>query len=725
MANLGKLTITIEQIGADQVTVKLRNLENQVKSTNNTINQSNSSTQKLGASLNQFSRDASSAFGNAKISVNGTNKVFLDLIQTMLLLGKTSNLSSMKNLGAGFKALFNSDYIKSFVVNTTGARTELKKLADLVKDDRQAKVFKNPVYATYANNPGKELTKFGVVGKDQQPPKININAQQAVYSGLGAAVRESMFAVSKQQAIVKLLGNLRDVMNNPAMKVAFPATIQRAGLNMFAATSTKGSLMAMATGFGALIKEAYTFAAVALSVVVPALIAIGKHASDAAKEMESMQARFTAVKLGELIGGTGVVTAAAQAKATQSAKEMLDYVKQLAIPSTFTAQQLFKSAQQMESFGLNSKRSLFIAAQLAEVFGGTEEELLMITRMMGRMAAGELPDARALGRFGMNKEMLFGGKSDELTGEELLSKFAEFIRKRYSTIYDQLGNTAESKLATLQEKFQFGMAKIGEPINKALGPIINKLIDFIDKLERSGVLEEFGKSIGDMLTKMSSPEVFDGLVQIFFDIGGAIQAVAFEVDKLLKQFVGVYYVMSNILKLVVAVRTFGLSLLAQQAIPDFMQLGKGLGMILNPQNYINMPGFIGGNAFEQSNKLKSQFDRMQSSTSSKVSEPAGAFISDMAKVASETEKQSDKLDKIKDNTKNTADELSLRKAAMGGRGGPLNQLGMSPTQVAFAGNVNMDRSAFQDPTLMNPFSMLEKAIVDIVRRNDSKTFRRF
>jgi hypothetical protein len=37
----------------------------------------------------------------------------------------------------------------------------------------------------------------------------------------------------------------------------------------------------------------------------------------------------------------------------------------------------------------------------------------------------------------------------------------------------------------------------------------------------------------------------------------------------------------------------------------------------------------------------------------------------------------------------------------------------------------MDRSAFQDPTLMNPISMLEKAIVDIVRRNDSKTFRRF
>lgn len=708
MANLGKLTITIEQIGADQVTVKLRNLENQVKSTNNTINQSNSSTQKLGASLNQFSRDASSALGNAKISVNSTNKVFLDLVQTMLLLGNAANFSSIKNLGAGFKALFNSDYIKSFVVNTTGARTQLKKLADMVKDDRQAKVFKNPTYATF--------------GKDGN---LKFDPQQFQYSGMGAIFRKAIFETKKQQAISDLLGNLKNVMNNPAMKMAFPATIQRAGLNMFGATSLSGNLMAMATGFGALIKEAYTFAGVALSVVVPALIAIGKHASDAAKEMESMQARFTAVKLGELIGGTGVVTAAAQAKATQSAKEMLDYVKQLAIPSTFTAQQLFKSAQQMESFGLNSKRSLFIAAQLAEVFGGTEEELLMITRMMGRMAAGELPDARALGRFGMNKEMLFGGKSDELTGEELLSKFAEFIRKRYSTIYDQLGNTAESKLATLQEKFQFGMAKIGEPINKALGPIIDKLIDFIDKLERSGVLEEFGKSIGDMLTKMASPEVFDGLVQIFFDIGGAIQAVAFEVDKLLKQFVGVYYIMSNILKLAVAVRTFGFSLFYKQAIPDFNQVFKGLGMILNPQNYINMPGFMGGNAFEQSNKLKSQFDRMQSSTTSKVSEPAGNFISDMSKVASETEKQSDKLDKIKDNTKNTADELSLRKAAMGGRGGPLNQLGMSPTQVAFAGNVNMDRSAFQDPTLMNPFSMLEKAIVDIVRRNDSKTFRRF
>jgi len=706
MANLGKLTITIEQIGADQVTVKLRNLENQVKATNNTINQSNANTQKLGASLNQFSRDASSSLGNAKISINGTNKVFLDLIQTMLLLGKSANISAFKNLGAGFKSLFNSEYVKTFVINTSGAVTNLRKLQELVQADKKFNVSKIPAYATMKDGSVKFNTQFP--------------------GGLGAAIREAAFQAKKQTAINDALGNLRNVMNNPAMKMAFPATIQRAGFNMFGAGSTGGSLMALASGFGALIKEAYTFAGVALSVVVPALIAIGKHASDAAKEMESMQARFTAVKLGELIGDTGVVTAAAQAKATQSAKEMLDYVKQLAIPSTFTAQQLFKSAQQMESFGLNSKRSLFIAAQLAEVFGGTEEELLMITRMMGRMAAGELPDARALGRFGMNKEMLFGGKSDELTGEQLLSKFAEFIRKRYSTIYDQLGNTAESKLATLQEKFQFGMAKIGEPINKALGPVIDKIIAFIDKLDQSGVLADFGKAIGDMLSKLGSQEVFDGLVQMVFDVAGAITAMTMEVDKLLRQFVGVYYVMSNILKIAVAVRTFGLSLFVKQAQVDFNQMFKGLGMILNPKNYINMPGFLGSNAFEASGKMKSKFDSYQyNPNTAKLSEPAGAFISDMSKVAEETEKQTDTLNKIKDNTKNTSDELSLRKAAMGGRGGPLNQLGMSPTQMAFAGNINMNKSAYVDPTLMNPVSMLEKAIVEIVRRNDSKTFRRF
>jgi len=709
MANLGKLTITIEQIGADQVTVKLRNLENQVKATNNTINQSNANTQKLGASLNQFNRDASSAFGNSRISINATNKVFLDLIQTMLLLGKAANLSVFKNLGAGFKSLFNSEYIKTFVINTSGAVTQLKKLSDLVREDRLAKVRQNPTFAT-----------------DIGGGRAYINPQQAKYGGLGAIFREATFAVLKKKAQDEMLDSLKGVMNNPFMKVAFPATIQRAGFKMFTAGSTGGSLMALASGFGALIKEAYIFAGVALSVVVPALIAIGKHASDAAKEMESMQARFTAVKLGELIGDSGVVTAAAQAKATQSAKEMLDYVKQLAIPSTFTAQQLFKSAQQMESFGLNSKRSLFIAAQLAEVFGGTEEELLMITRMMGRMAAGELPDARALGRFGMNKEMLFGGKSDELTGEQLLSKFADFIRKRYSTIYDQLGNTAESKLATLQEKFQFGMAKIGEPINKALGPVIDKIIAFIDRLDQSGVLADFGKAIGDMLSKLGSQEVFDGLVQMVFDVAGAITAMTMEVDKLLRQFVGVYYVMSNILKAAVAVRTFGLSLFVKQAQVDFNQMFKGLGMILNPKNYINMPGFLGSNAFEASGKMKSKFDSYQyNPNAAKLSEPAGAFISDMSKVAEETEKQTDTLNKIKDNTKNTSDELSLRKAAMGGRGGPLNQLGMSPTQMAFAGNINMNKSAYVDPTLMNPVSMLEKAIVEIVRRNDSKTFRRF
>lgn len=712
MGNLGTLTLTIKQQGSNEVIAALKLIEARSLAAAQAQRRTITATNALSVSTKRLGQDLQNSFSN--LNINNTNKSLIDLVQTMAILGKSNPFIG---LGTAIKTAFN---IRPLLTMTEQAMKLHNTVSKLNKEvDRGKKA----------------------ASEKKEPIWLGTAVTEAVSNVFSNKLDDMYKSLSSEYA--KFYSNIRDVFNNKVVKTIFPAEAFRSMSRMF--TGEMSLKKNFASYMSSLIVETYKFAAAVQAVAIPAIIAIGTRASESAAKLESMQARFRAVKLGEFltkVPGTPVASKQqiAEPLATTSARDMLDFVKQLAIPSTYTAQQLFESAQQMESFGLNTKKTLYLASQLAEVFGGTQEELLMITRMMGRMAAGELPDARALGRFGLNKEML--GITEGMSGEEMLTKFADTIRAKYSTIFEQLSKTYEAKLATFLEKYSYALATIGKPINDALIPILDNLSRFITQLEKAGVLDQIGKSIAELVKVFSEPRMIAVFQDMFFNVVAFIRMAAFESGKLMRQLAGVYYVGKYIVQLITAVKTFGFSMLAQKNIPSTLELVSGIQMIADPRNWQNLPGFFMANVGDEAQNMKRKTLGREYLSSffghprppgfgedSLITEPAGKFINDMSKVAQDTETQTDTLKAISNNTKNISDELTLRQANLGGRGGPLATLGMSYADMiainAQTRNTNnpSNGSALRQQSLIAPMSYLEMGIKRLAA--PSFAFRRF
>jgi hypothetical protein len=317
-------------------------------------------------------------------------------------------------------------------------------------------------------------------------------------------------------------------------------------------------------------------------------------------------------------------------------------------------------------------------------------------------------------------------------GKGPLETFVNFIQKNYSDVLERLKPTFEAKSASFMESLSLSLRKIGEPISRMLIKIMDEISKFINQLENSKVLDEIGTMISNSLKTLLDPEFMLQIGEMAVKTIAYMSVVAENMANLTKIFVGLGAVLVELIKPILNAATLFMLSGSKGMQPDFKNLWSGIKILADPKLLNAHPAAEFSTAMERAEKMSKKVRSGSTENMTKEFTQTDwekamkeGLISDTSKILDSQLENGDKLDKIKDNTKSVADELSLRKAAMGGRGGPLNQLGMSPTQIAFAGNVNMDRSAFQDPTLMNPISMLEKAIVDIVRRNDSKTFRRF
>jgi hypothetical protein len=746
MATLGTLSILAKIEGAAQVISDLKKIQEQGTSTNNSLKNSTNLASRAASDLN-------STFGSQSISIKSVNKDFLDLVQTMSLLSK----------GGGFKNPFEGMF------KTAGSSVDqLQSVDDKIKDIELSmkrlnmpfpegpKSPKNIDYLTGAKNTPESRARIDAKNAENQEKyaKNLARYQEAV----GLKTEENSHKMDKYKRILfdltKQQGNL--------LETTVPL------LSMFTKygpiiDKLSGAYETLSGVFKALIVDTFKFYSANFSLAVPVITMLGKAAIKSASDLELMLMKMAAINKSKMIanegpsgfaqGSSGDITynSSINDRSMIAAKNMFDYVKKLAIPSTYTADQIFESSQQMEAFGLNTKKSLLTAVSLAETFGGTQQTLEMITRMMGRMAAGELPDARAFGKFGMNKALMskiLGKDVADATGEEMLKAFGIMTKRISGDTLNSLQTVTSAKMATLQEKMNLALAAIGQPMLGPFNNLINKILGLLDKLESSGILKEIGTQIGRIFDEIAKPENWANIEKIVADIAGWFLRMVENTRIMVRGFIGMYFIAKEALKIYIAFKTKGASIVLgaleatqrtknplkmlygeNYAMPNLADIGTGLSSIFGRGDVLQ-PYPVEANNMAQ--KMMQTRKQLESGVVSSNVVDINKMMADqenlpyiMDQVLANAEKQNDKLDKIKDNTKSTADELSLRKAAMGGRGGPLNQLGMSPTQVAFAGNVNMDRSAFQDPTLMNPISMLEKAIVDIVRRNDSKTFRRF
>ncbi len=795
MATLGTLSILAEIKGAAQVISDLKKIQQQGTATNNSLKQSTDLATRAASDLN-------STFGNQSVNVKNINKDFLDLIQTMAILGRGKS--------------FNVDFFSKYLVKTN---TELAKIEENIKEiELKMKRLSMPIEG--GPKPPKLLPY-------PEAPKLNTDyyaLSQTERAALAAENQAKLEKFNKKKQEIdeknakktedytRRLARFQEILGIKTQENAIKNDRLNRTLNdlktsykdLFNESSGLNEIWAkygmildpaielfkhLSSVFKDLIVDTFKFYTINFSLAIPAITMLGKAAIKSASDLELMLMKMTGISkskmafdipglakgssydpFGNVVSmSSNVQNSVIESMAAAKAKDTFEFIKKLAIPSTYTADQIFEAAQSMEAFGLNSQKSLLTAVSLAETFGGTQQTLDMITRMMGKMAAGELPDARAFGKFGMNKELMSGVLGKDIanaTGEEMLNAFNVLVKRISSNTLSTLENVTAAKMASLQERMNYALAAIGKPMLGPFNVLIDKVIGLLQKLESSGVLQDIGEKLGSLFDEITKPENWSNIELIVADIAGWFERMVENTKIMVRGFIGMYFIAKEALKIYVAFKTKGASIVIgameavtsgraknipqalflgeplnddpemkkllgkgqNYAMPDFKELERGL-------SYLNTNEVLQPYPVEMMNINQKMYD-VRKKLASGVTEPLTSNIEEMManqeglpfimdQVLANAEKQNDKLDKIKDNTKNTADELSLRRAAMGGRGGPLNQLGMSPTQIAFAGNVNMDRSAFQDPTLMNPISMLEKAIVDIVRRNDSKTFRRF
>jgi len=396
--------------------------------------------------------------------------------------------------------------------------------------------------------------------------------------------------------------------------------------------------------------------------------------------------------------------------------------------TAYTAQQIGEASQRMEAFGLNSIKTLKTGLKLAEVFGGMPDDLEMVVRMFGRMASGDLPDIEVLSRFGISKSALNqagGGNLIDMntgklagTAEQGVAALAKLIEQRYGTLDAELANTFNAKKATLQEKFTNLLEVIGKPINEALMKVMGPLTNLISQLIDGGVAQAFGDAIANIISAFGEKGNAESFKQFGLFMIAFLQEAAVELRKFVSGFAGFLDLVRGAAMMLSNIGTFGISGITQgTGLPEMM---KGLGKILNPQNYLNVPGFFGSNVFERQKEINSKLG-----TKKGFEDYVGMFNSD--KFIKNAQEQTSNLEEIKNNTGRAADALELRKANLGGRGGPLAQLGMG-INVNQAGTTAGVMKAALPPSfaLLNPVNQLQKSIqMEVFRTTNQQYLRRY
>jgi hypothetical protein len=271
------------------------------------------------------------------------------------------------------------------------------------------------------------------------------------------------------------------------------------------ATTARSAGSALTSGFGSQVAALAGAAGIGL---------LAKSAFDSAVSFESLNARL------EAITGSG-----------DRAAKILETVRKVAEPSPFTFNQLATAATQLEAFGLKTEAILPRLANLGAAFGASEENLKSLVNLFGRLAAGNFPDIEQLSAFGLSKSMFAqqgikfdAGGSLVSSARDTFDALLRIVDTKYATILDKMSKTTESKLASLQDKWEGAMRSLGAGLIQVLSPVIDYFTKFLDKLTTSGAM-------GDLVNRFLSP--FKGFTEALTN--GDAQAA---VDRLLASISG-------------------------------------------------------------------------------------------------------------------------------------------------------------------------------------------
>jgi hypothetical protein len=452
---------------------------------------------------------------------------------------------------------------------------------------------------------------------------------------------------------------------------------------------------------------------------------LGKTAFDAAVSFESLNSRLTAIT------GSG-----------EKAAQVLDMVRKVAGPSPFTFSQLANLAVGLESIGLETNALLPRLANLGAAFGADEEHLKSLLNMVGKFKVGQMPDAEQMAMFGMSRSQFAkeGIKFDKGGGLEqgqelkVFETFIKIIDTKYSGMLDALSGDTATKLASLEDAWEQAMRTIGQKLITILTPYIKYATDFLGRMMDSGILadlttkffgpmQEFTKGFTDGNVQASVDKLLASILAVGASIPDILSGTFQNVGKILQNF------LTNINASIGKLNPF-LAMQGHKKIDDLKtdyisgritkaELDARRSQISNEYGFGAtgdiMQGVDFGKPFADAQKFAdSIISKMAGSKAPEaggVPKPFGPYFKPgeepgMGGAAGE---MGDLLLRIANNTKDTAEALTLRRETLGG--GAMGAIGLTGAEV---GAVNASYGRFGNG-LIPAGTDLERAMRRLIR----------
>lgn len=252
------------------------------------------------------------------------------------------------------------------------------------------------------------------------------------------------------------------------------------------------------------------FAGASLLAVGAGLGIIGIAAVKASADFEQLKVTL------EVLTGSATKTA-----------DKLEFIRKLALPSTFTFEELAKAGVQLEAFRVPLEKALPSIAKLGAAF--PTKQIGDFVQIFGRLASGDFPDLEALSGAGlskldfMNKGIKFDGQGSLLSSSrETMNALDAIVTERYGNILEKMANTTNAKLATLRDKWEVTLRRIGDAIVKFVIPALDRLSAALESLDKNGGFDKFLKNMAKNVTLFVG--LILGALTVFLTAMAIIQA---------------------------------------------------------------------------------------------------------------------------------------------------------------------------------------------------------
>lgn len=206
----------------------------------------------------------------------------------------------------------------------------------------------------------------------------------------------------------------------------------------------------------------------------------------------------------------------------EKGNKLLGELKEYANVTPYISKDVLESGKTLLGFGVNADKILPTMKMLGDVAMGDAERLGRLSLVYGQVtAAGKLmgQDLLQLINVGFNPMQIMSQKTGKSMGElrklmedgAITSKDVALAFKMATSegglFFDMTNKQAETfsgKMSTIEDKLQTSFSKLGEGLNRGLMPILDKILEVMDRADAVGYEMKQKKSSGEQLEFLRS-----------------------------------------------------------------------------------------------------------------------------------------------------------------------------------------------------------------------------